>query len=73
MTRCYYGHLHADSIRLALEDDYRRGSTALFRQITSIFSRSASDRRQMGGKILNFFLNSDKIPEKTVDFLYEVW
>ena len=30
-------------------------STALFRQITSIFSRSASDRRQMGGKILNFF------------------
>lgn len=23
VTRCYYGHLHADSIRLALEDDYQ--------------------------------------------------
>ena len=23
MTRCYYGHLHADSIRLALEDEYQ--------------------------------------------------
>ena len=23
VTRCYYGHLHADSIRLALEDTYR--------------------------------------------------
>ena len=23
VTRCYYGHLHADSIRLALEDEYQ--------------------------------------------------
>ena len=23
VTRCYYGHLHADSIRLALEGPYR--------------------------------------------------
>ena len=23
VTRCYYGHLHADSIRLALEGDYQ--------------------------------------------------
>ena len=23
VPRCYYGHLHADSIRLALEDDYQ--------------------------------------------------
>ena len=50
VTRCYYGHLHADSIRLALEGPYRGTEYRLVSADHVDFS--AADR--MSGKILNF-------------------
>ena len=56
VTRCYYGHLHADSIRLALEGPYRGTEYRL------VSADHVDFQPQRIG--CEFFLNSDKFLKK---------